>query len=221
MMYIYCLPITNSLWQDTETHLLPFVSPRRQRKVLNYYHPIDQKLSLYSALLTRMQLSILTGLPNNCLRFQCNSYGKPLLLSNPQYYFNFSHTHNIILCGISNVAPVGIDVESISKDFSIHSIYEGLHPIEKQYINNFSLESQYVRFYKIWTQKEAFVKFEGTGFSTESSTINTLDPKLAYHLYTWQYTKYICSAFLPKPDSQLYIRLIHESEVQNYFFKKN
>ena len=94
----------------------------------------------------------------------------------------------------------------------------GLHPIEKQYINSFSLESQYVHFYKIWTQKEAFVKFKGTGFSTEASTINTLDPKLASHLYTWKYTNYICSIFLPRPDSQLYIRLIHESEVQNYFF---
>lgn len=221
MMYIYCLPITNSLWQNTETLLLPFVSPKRLKKIFSYYHTADKKLSLYAALLVRMQLSILSGIPNNALRFQYNSYGKPLLLSNPQYHFNFSHTHNIILCSISNVAPTGIDVESISEDFPIHSIYEGLHPTEIQNINSSSLESQYVRFYKIWTQKEAFVKFLGTGFSMEASTINTLEPKLASHLYTWKYKNYICSVFLPKMDSHLHIKLLHESEVQNYFLKKN
>lgn len=217
MMYIYCLPITNSLWQDTETHLFPFVSPRRQRKVLNYYHPIDQKLSLYSALLTRMQLSILTGLPNNSLRFQYNSYGKPLLLSNPQYHFSLSHTHNMILCGISTQGSIGVDVESINRALSIESISEGLHPIEIHHLRNVAYNSQHLHFYKIWTQKEAYVKFLGTGFSIDAASFNTLDPKFASHLYTWKFLNYIGSVFMPITDKHCSIKFIYKSNIQNFY----
>lgn len=218
-MFIYCLPITNLLWQDAEAHLLHFVSSERQQTVLNYYHPIDQKLSLYAALLVRMQLSILTKIPNDALKFRRNLYGKPIFLSNPQYHFSLSHTHNMILCSISNQGSNGIDIETIDKDLPIKYMYESLHPTEVQYINDIPSDSQYLHFYKIWTQKEAYVKFLGTGFSTESSAINTLEPRLASHLYTWKHLNYVCSVFMPTTVNYYSISFIYESDLQEYFLR--
>lgn len=221
-MNIYCLPIQNSSWQDTENRLLSYVSGKRQQTVLNYRHPIDQKLSLYAALLTRMKLSQLTGIPNDSLLFHYNPFGKPLLSSNPQYYFSFSHTHNIILCSISDKGSVGVDVEPINKKFPIkcmhECMFEAFHPIEIQYIKNIAVESQHTYFYKIWTQKEAYVKFLGTGFSTEVSSINTLEPSLASYFYTWLYQNYICSVFTHTPKQDFSIEFVHETDIQKYFF---
>lgn len=219
-MFLYCLPITNLSWQDTETHLLPFVSSSRQEKILSYYHAIDKKLSLYSALLLRMKLSELTGIPNNDLLFHHNLYGKPMLLSNPQYHFSLSHTHHMILCGISTEGPIGIDIEAFDKDLSIKDMYQVLHPIEIKYLNHIVFHDQSLYFYKIWTQKEAYVKYLGTGFIAEAPDINTLEPKLASHLYTWQYLNYICSVCMLKMTHKVYdsIQFIKESDIHDYFF---
>lgn len=218
-MFIYCLPIIDSSWQDIESHLLSFVSLKRQEKVLNYHYSIDKKLSLYSALLVRMQLSILTGIPNHELLFHYNLYGKPILLSNPEYHFSISHTHHMILCAISSKGPIGIDIEAIDKELSIECMSVALHPIEIQYLNSIPSHDQHLYFYKIWTQKEAYVKFLGTGFSIEASDINTLEPKLAAHLYTWKYLNYMCSVFMSttKNKATYPIQFISEPDIQDYF----
>lgn len=216
-MNIYCLPIHNVPWQDIETKLLPFVSPERQKIVLGYYHSIDQKLSLYAALLVRMELSKRTGIPAVSLNFSTQFLHKPLLLSAPEYQFNFSHTHNMILCGITMEGPIGVDVETINRNLVIENMEGILHPAEWQYINESDSFIRQIRFYEIWTKKESYVKFLGTGLSKRINNINILTPEFSSHIYTWQQDHYICSVFMPN-QSKPCIKIISETDIHNYFF---
>lgn len=217
MLKLYTLPITTLFWTDTDTQLLPFISKQRQEKIASYRFSIDKKLSLYSALLTRMEISILSGISPQSLYFQSKFMHKPMLLSAPYYHFNFSHTKSIILCGISDTHPIGVDIERIDPPLNIETMEAVLHPTEFQYINAaYSNYERTDRFYKIWTQKEAYIKYMGTGFSANVHAFNMLDPKLSSKLFTWKQDCYLCSVFTDFqniPSAQT----VTESELQGYF----
>lgn len=217
MLKLYTLPIITPVWTDADAQLLPFISKQRQEKAASYRSPIDKKLSLYSALLTRMEISILSGVLPQKLHFQSEFMHKPILLSDPHYHFNFSHTKSIILCGISDTHPIGVDIERIDPFLNVNTMETVLHPTEFQYINSVhSNHEQTYRFYKIWTQKEAYIKYLGTGFSTNVHAFNMLDKKLSSKLFTWQQDCYLCSVFTDF-QSIPSVQTVTESELQNYF----
>mgnify|MGYP001624912330 CR=1 FL=1 len=62
MAHIYSLSFHESSWTRYDTSLLSFVSKERRNKILNYHFDIDKKLSLYAALLTRMEICNWTGI---------------------------------------------------------------------------------------------------------------------------------------------------------------
>lgn len=218
-MYIYCLPIKNSQWNSRDTELLSFISQKRRQMLLNYHYDIDRKLSLYSALVTRMNLSLLSGIPNTKLTFYNAPYHKPYLLSDPQLHFNFSHTKNFIICCISTVAPVGADTEKIS-DAPLSIINDLFHPIEIDYITNInSIHIQNSRFFKMWTMKEAYVKCSGTGLNSNLSFNNLLDPKFTPHFHSWKQENYACSVFSYVPEKCL-VTQQSENTIHQFFLNR-
>lgn len=207
MLLFYCLPITSSYWGINENKLLSFISYERKVKINSYYHVIDKKLSLYAELLARVSLSKISGLPVPAIQFTYSSNGKPLW-KGFHYYFNLSHTKNFILCCISTLGNIGADVEKIDNaPFEIMEI--AFHPIEKNYIQNAPSSQKDYYFYKIWTQKESYTKFTGTGIVDDLTKINVLDSTYSPHFYTWLHGKYLCSAYVQYPEKP---RLIHVSE---------
>lgn len=193
MIHIFTLPLTNISWTSTDERLLPFVSLERKEKILRYRFSVDRKLSLYAALLTRMELSKLIQIPAKELTFQSSTSLKPKLLSSQQCFFNFSHTHNFILCAISNSAPLGVDTELIC-NAPLDLMDIAFHSVEKQYITSTpALINQ--RFFKIWTQKEAYTKYLEVGLTAPIQNINMLDPIFASHMISFIKGNYFCSIY--------------------------
>lgn len=93
---------------------MQFVSKERRKKINQYFHVLDKKLSLYSALITRIGLSTISGLKHTELYFSYSQNHKPLFLSKPKYDFSISHSNGSIISCISANSPVGADVEKIS-----------------------------------------------------------------------------------------------------------
>ena len=89
-----------------------------------------------------------------------NKYGKPYLKQNQNIYFNISNSNNTVCIGISD-QPIGVDLEYV-KPRNIKAIMQFLHSSECEYIN--SSGSSECAFYEIWTMKEAYLKYLGTGF---------------------------------------------------------
>lgn len=215
MAHIYSLSFHESSWTRYDTSLLSFVSKERRNKILNYHFDIDKKLSLYAALLTRMEICNWTGISATQLSFSIEPQKKPLLISVPEVYFNFSHTRNFILLGISACTEIGVDVEKIKKaPFEIADTV--FHPLEKEYIFNTPKESRNLCFYQIWTQKEAFTKQSGIGLSCNLTDLNMLDSSLSPFLYSWQAHGYICSVYLPSYE-QLNFKTVHLKDIREFY----
>jgi phosphopantetheinyl transferase len=81
--------------------------------------------------------------------------GKPLFLDN-SWYFNITHSHNIIALGISKNA-LGIDVEKVDNnkniDFSLIEKRFGILPSHQ--------DNSQDSFFQSWTRFESYVKYLG------------------------------------------------------------
>lgn len=214
-MLTYFLPLTSSLWCAKDTQLLQFVSQERKRKTKRYIYSIDQRLSLYAALTARMGISQLSKIPFQDLEFSSAANYKPHCISLPHYDFSLSHTKTAILCCISNNQLVGVDVEKIrTPPYTIMpSVF---HTLEINYINNLNLSQKSLGFFKLWTQKEAYIKLIGKGFSYDTTTFNTLDPHFTSRYYTWIYDDYICSVCMETP-TLVHPIVLTEQDIYNYF----
>ena len=93
-------------------------------------------------------------------KMQYTEYGRPYL--SPDFDFNISHSGKHIVCAISKLYKVGIDVEEI-------------HPIDlADFANQFTehelsriknATNQNAEFFRYWTIKEAVIKADGRGLS--------------------------------------------------------
>lgn len=172
-MYIYYLPITKIEWTAVDKELMKYVSSTRWKKILKYRYIPDQKSSLYTALLTRMGISQLMGIPAQKLQFSSIPNHKPFLLSASCIDFSFSHTRNSILCYISDHASVGADIEKIKKA-PLEIMTRIFHPEEIKHILESSTVHRDLYFYKKWTYKEAYTKQTGIGLVQDLRACNTL-----------------------------------------------
>lgn len=89
-----------------------------------------------------------------------NQHGKPYLVNYSNVYFNISHTKGAIACAVSD-RPVGVDIESIRK-IDLRVVRYFFSQQEKHYILA-DPENIDLRFTEVWTKKEAYLKFIGTG----------------------------------------------------------
>jgi 4'-phosphopantetheinyl transferase len=92
--------------------------------------------------------------------------GKPYLDGDKYPKFNWSHTGNIILLGISNT-EIGVDIEQVKE--------RNVLPIAKRFFSN--REYQYImnntdakaRFFEMWVMRESIGKYLGDGIQSFAS----------------------------------------------------
>lgn len=66
-------------------------------------------------------------------------------------YFNLSHSHGVVMLGISH-APIGVDIEKI-------------RPVNFKSFDFISAEDE-EEFFEKWTERESYLKFTGEGLSS-------------------------------------------------------
>lgn len=125
--------------------LLPLVSVQRREQALKYKHVLGQFCCLKSWQMLYEEIKELGD-------FLYNEHGKPYLENGP--YFSISHCKEGIAVAIDD-QPIGIDIEHIR-----HA--------DKDLIDRVMNEEERVgmddrKFTRLWTQKEAIVKAQGTG----------------------------------------------------------
>ena len=101
-------------------------------------------------------------------------YGKPYLLEpHSDIFFNVSHSGKIGLIAISN-DEIGIDIERVS-NFDIEELCdEALAKEEIDYLKQIENDKRTGEFYRLWSRKEAMLKFTGEGISHGTSHVSVL-----------------------------------------------
>lgn len=138
----------------------------RQKEILKKADINDRKRSLAGDILVKKYLSKLYGTQKEKIEIKKGKHKKPYVINLPAH-FNVSHSGNYTVVAISD-RPIGIDIEVI-KEFSAITAKKLFNEDELKYISgNSSTRKKSLMqkcFYEIWTAKEAYLKYLGTGIS--------------------------------------------------------
>jgi len=185
-MQIYIIDILPESKLYTE-NLLHMVSQEKSEKLNNYKSEIDKKLSLYGELLVRYKICVEMGIRNNEIVFCKNTHGKPYLKSYPYFNYNISHSKAMTAVVFSTL-EVGIDIEFIGLA-NMRVVKRCFHPSERSYIYDSNRKDR--AFYEIWTKKEAYVKYTGTGLFVPFVSFSVLDGEIPAMMRIFEINGYI------------------------------
>ena len=100
------------------------------------------------------------------IRFQYSTYGKPSLEGDQRLHFNVSHSGSLLVCALTEVAPIGVDLEHVRPMRDARNIASRFFSTaEAERVRSATPEPIDALFFEIWTRKEAFLKATGAGFS--------------------------------------------------------
>jgi 4'-phosphopantetheinyl transferase len=116
------------------------------------------------------------------LRFAAGPNGKPGLVEAggagcPQ--FNLSHSGDLCVIALSDLGPVGVDVEAVRERAHLERLVETrLAAPEAKQIMRLGGEARVRAFYRVWTRKEAYLKASGIGLGAtlDSFAVSAGDP---------------------------------------------
>ncbi len=91
-------------------------------------------------------------------RIQKTSSGKPFFPGAGGVHFSVSHTKGLWVCALHD-RPVGLDAELIREGDYVHIGKRFFHPEDYAWLEG----KPEAEFFKIWTAKESYVKYTGTG----------------------------------------------------------
>lgn len=141
--------------------MLPLVSAQRREQALKYKHTFGQFCCLKSWLMLFDDVEMSRY---QDLEWKYNEHGKPYLEGGP--YFSISHCKAGIAVAIDD-APIGIDIETI-RHANEDLIERTMNEQERVGMDDRT-------FTRLWTQKEAIVKAEGTGIYSFEQLQTILD----------------------------------------------
>lgn len=161
------------------------MSEDKKQKVSRFHFDDDRKRSVAGEMLAKKAIAELCGVPAEEIIFGLEKNGKPYA-ENADVHFNISHSGNLVVCAV-NDKPVGIDVEQIrnielkvaKRVYTADELFYlfGFHPEEE----DFSIlpdEKMLLRFFELWTAKEAYLKYTGEGIASELKTLAVNSEKI-------------------------------------------
>ena len=99
------------------------------------------------------------------VKIKKNRYGKPFLKEYPSLHFNGSHSGDYLVCAVSQ-SPVGVDVQRIDRTKQVMPLAARfMAPAEVCGLESLDGETQTRAFYRLWAQKESYMKYRGLGFA--------------------------------------------------------
>ena len=163
--------------------LLPLVSAQRREQALRYKHVFGQYCCLRSwEMLNELLNEGIGKLEKERLselmdKWSYDEYGKPSLISSLSHsltpYFSISHCKEGIAVVVAE-DPVGIDIEGI-RHWEDDLIEQVMNEAEKSISKSRkSKEERDREFTRLWTQKEAVLKAQGTGIQSFEQLKNVL-----------------------------------------------
>ena len=131
----------------------------RRKKVLSYKQNGDKVRSIAADLLLRFAYKEHDS-ERDMPEIVYNNHGKPYFKGENVPYFNLSHSHDYVVCALSD-RENGIDIEKI-RPGRLRLANRFFHEEEQRYLADLQV-GQEETFFKIWCLKESFVKYTGNG----------------------------------------------------------
>ena len=149
--------------------------PERKQAILQIRSEERQKETLCGEWLAKTMLSEQCNLPIEKIHILRQPKGKPFAADCP-LHFNISHSGGYVACAISE-QPLGIDLER-NRGSDLRVARRICSPRELAWLAPDQPDAPR-RFLQIWTAKEAYVKYLGTGLAAlKTADFSELQPRL-------------------------------------------
>lgn len=158
---LYLVMVDSPLDGDTFTRLLSLVRAEKRERIIRQKIKQNADAMLVGELLAQKAIQKVFGIAFAEQKIACTKHGKPYLENHPQAHFNISHSGDCVVCAVCDV-PVGVDVQKIV-DYNPRIARKVCNENELELLKN--SEDASSAFSKLWSQKEAVVKLNGTGIA--------------------------------------------------------
>ncbi|MBH2018575.1 MAG: 4'-phosphopantetheinyl transferase superfamily protein [Burkholderiales bacterium] len=128
----------------------------------------DRRAYILAHALRRLALASALAVPPGELSFSSAASGKPLLTApeDPGIYFSHARTRSRVVCAVTRIGPVGIDVESLDGDTAELDLLAGFVELPDALRREMERGGDAPRhFFIYWTLLEAYWKSRGCGLS--------------------------------------------------------
>lgn len=169
------------------------MSDTRRQRVDRLRFEKSRRQTVGGELLARRMIASRCGIAPESISFSLTELGKPYAAELP-VEFSISHSGDFVLCALSD-HPVGADIERI-RDVSDRLVSYVCSEDEMRFLseNGILEDERKRRFFRVWTAKEAYYKYIGTGI-TCLRDVNTLAPDFQRKLKWFYYGGYAVSIF--------------------------
>lgn len=188
-----------------------YISPERRERVERMRSERDRITSVLAELTVRLRIMHETGMKNEDISFDYGEHGKPFLHGRDDFQFSFSHAGGYVafVCGKRSV---GVDIErtdrekeNIARKHFTENEYDAIYKRKKK------------TFAEIWTAKEAYVKYLGTGLSKGLNTFDVLDDSTGCRFVSFDIPGGYNATVCLDTDDEVTCRVITADEVFEYY----
>lgn len=115
-----------------------------------------------------------------CVEFavEKGEWGKPRLADDPAFHYNLSHSGRWVVIAYGN-SPVGIDVETTRSNAPVERLSRRYFSASEQAY----VDGDRARFFELWTAKESYLKYLGTGLTRSVDSFCVLSGDLDVHFF--------------------------------------
>jgi len=143
---------------------MSLMSREEKDRYERFSHIPSREMYLAARWFSRTLLGELVGRPPESLEFILGEGGKPYLADNRELFFNVSHSAGTVAFISSEKGETGVDVEEVRDrdclNLARHFFSTGeIRALEREK----TPEEMVELFFRIWTQKEAYLKGTGKG----------------------------------------------------------
>lgn len=170
MAEVFVLALGAWLERDVSTYL-PYASAERRESVARFRHASDKSRSLWAELFARQRLAEAAGVSFSEIEIAHDEKGKPFWKGG-SLSVSLSHSGGYIAVAVGQDA-VGVDVEKKRK--AVPAVAKRwFRPTENALLESLAEPERARLFFRLWTMKEAALKYAGEGLSGGLETVDCL-----------------------------------------------
>lgn len=170
-MIVYAVDCTPWLSERAVEDSLPYLDEKRRLRIRRLRVPLKRAQCVAAGLLLTRVLGDNSTPP--ALAYGDN--GKPYLADCPDTYFSLTHTDKWVFLAVSD-GEIGIDAQ-MPRKVCPRLAARSTSPEELAWVK----ENTEPNFTRLWTMKEAYLKYTGTGLSTPIREVGISVPPIDRH----------------------------------------
>ncbi len=162
-----------SAFGPLESYLHSLLRPDEVLRAKRYHQPRDRQRFIVARGVLRLLLSHHADQSAIDLEFMTDHTKKPFLKGFPHLHYNVSHAGDWIVIAVA-ANRVGVDVEKMEPEFDFQAVMEHVFSREERRVIEQSPDAR-LRFYELWTRKEALAKATAKGIDDDFHRLPALE----------------------------------------------